>query len=108
MYRSEGTCFPSSSERSKRWSEATTSPSGELWGVVAGLQSAIAASGASSQTRVALAGLDWASAATALQSGEGDCRRVLLGFLLVPASTGSIAVVVDNDHGLEGLRVVGT
>jgi hypothetical protein len=44
LRRREGTCLSSSSERSKRGSEANTGPSGELWDEIAGLRSAMAAS----------------------------------------------------------------
>jgi hypothetical protein len=53
-----------------------------------------------------LASCDWARTPVALESGEGNGRSVLLGFLLIPASTGSIAVGVNVDHRLEGFGVV--
>jgi hypothetical protein len=43
LRRSEGTCFSSSNDRSNRASEASTSPSGELWDEVGVLQGAIRA-----------------------------------------------------------------
>ena len=44
----------------------------------------------------------------ALQCGEGYRCRVLLGFLLVPTGARAVAPLVDPDHRLEGLGVIGT
>ena len=76
LRRREGRCFSSLSDDE-----------------VDGLQSAIAASGVSNQTRSRSAGCDRTGSAAALQRGEGNGCGILLGFLLVPASTGSIALI---------------
>src|SRR5918995_201614 len=47
-----------------------------------------------------------AVAARGLEGREGHGRRVLLGFLLVAAGTGAVALVVDLHRRREGLGVV--
>ena len=73
---------------------------------VGGLQSAIRSERSEQLDMVGLAGCDRTGPPAALQCGEGHGGCVLLGFLLVPTSTRSIALIVDLDHGLERLGVV--
>ena len=89
LRRSGRTCFSSASDDE-----------------VGGLQSAIRSERSEQLDMVGLAGCDRTGPPAALQCGEGHGGCVLLGFLLVPTSTRSIALIVDLDHGLERLGVV--
>ena len=89
LRRSGRTCFSSASDDE-----------------VGGLQSAIRSERSEQLDIVGLAGCDRTGPPAALQCGEGHGGCVLLGFLLVPTSTRSIALIVDLDHGLERLGVV--